>query len=132
MQFVELRLTIERVEAMSDKQLATAFLMEKPKIESDRTLELELMLPDLVTRLKNRGVTKGMIYRHYISQSTDGFKHAAFLVRLNTYMGMSGKSTSIYPIPPRRFKRKNEWAVGVSLAVISISFINSLNNYFHF
>ena len=71
-QFIELRLTIERVEATSDKQLATAFLMEKPKIESDRTLELELMLPDLVTRFKKRGVTKGMIYRHYISQSTDG------------------------------------------------------------
>ncbi|MDE3182904.1 MAG: hypothetical protein KGM16_05750 [Bacteroidota bacterium] len=31
LQFVELRLTVERVEAMNDKQLATAFLSEKPK-----------------------------------------------------------------------------------------------------
>ena len=30
-QFAELRLTIERIEAMSDKELATAFLMENPK-----------------------------------------------------------------------------------------------------
>jgi len=34
--FVELRLTIERVEAMSDKQLAVAFLIEKPKTICNR------------------------------------------------------------------------------------------------
>ena len=47
LQFVQLRLTVDRIEAMSDKQLATAFLLEKPKIESSRTIELELLLPDL-------------------------------------------------------------------------------------
>jgi len=32
LQFIELRLTIDRVEAMSDKQLAALFLIAKPKI----------------------------------------------------------------------------------------------------
>ena len=93
--FVELRLTMERMEAMSDKQMATAFLIEKPKIESNRTLELESMLPDLATRLKKRGVTKQMVYKHYVGQSTDGFKHSAFLERLNAYMGMSKPSMRV-------------------------------------
>ena len=95
LQFVELRLTIERVEAMSDRQLATALLLEKPKIESNRTLELEQLLPDLATRLKKRGVTKQMVYAWYVSQCSNGFKHSAFLERLNAYMGMSKPSMRV-------------------------------------
>ena len=94
-QFAELRLTIERIEVMSDMELTTAFLMEKPKTESNRTLELESMLPDLVTRLKKRGLTKGMVFNYYVSQCTNGFKHSAFLERLNTYMGMSKPSMRV-------------------------------------
>ena len=30
-----------------------------------------------------------------------------------------GKSTSLDPLPPRRFKRKNEWGMGVGIAGIS-------------
>jgi len=93
--FVQLRLTIERVEAMSDKQLAKAFLIEKPKVECIRSVELELMLPDLAARLKKRGVTKQMVYRYYVSQCANSFKHSAFLVRLNTYMGMSKPSMRV-------------------------------------
>ncbi len=69
--------------------------MEKPKTESNRTLELESMLPDLVTRLRKRGVTKGMVYNYYVSQCATGFRHSAFLVRLNTYMGMSKPSMRV-------------------------------------
>ncbi len=95
LQFVQLRLTIDRIEAMSDKQLATAFLLEKPKIESSRTIELELLLPDLAARMKKRGVTKKMVYAYYINQHANGFKHSAFLVRLNAYMGMSKPSMRV-------------------------------------
>ena len=93
--FVQLRLTIERVEAMSDKQMAAAFLIEKPKTECAPTAELELILPDLAARLKKRGVTKLMVYRYCMSQCTNSFKHSAFLVRLNTYMGMSKPSMRV-------------------------------------
>lgn len=66
MQFVELRLTIERVETMSDGQLAKAFLIVKPQKETSRVIDLEALLPELAARLKKRGVTKAMVYADYI------------------------------------------------------------------
>jgi transposase len=95
LRFIELRLTIEHVEAMNDKQLATAFLIVKPKTESSRVTDLETLLPTLADKLKKRGVTKQMIYADYISQCPSGYKHSAFLVRLNAYMGMSKPSMRV-------------------------------------
>lgn len=95
LQFVELRLTIDRLEAMSDRQLAIAFLIQKPKQESNRVVDLEALLPELAGKLKKRGVTKQMVYADYISQCPEGFKHSAFLERLNTYMGMSKPSMRV-------------------------------------
>jgi hypothetical protein len=43
---------------MSDAGLASAFLIEKPKTENHRIMDLELLLPALAERLKKRGVTK--------------------------------------------------------------------------
>ena len=93
--FVELQLTIERVDAMSDKQLAGAFLIEKPKTISSRVVDLEVLLPEMAGRLKKRGITKQMVYADYISQCPEGYKHSAFLVRLNAYMGMSKPSMRV-------------------------------------
>ena len=53
LQFIELRLTIERTDAMSDGKLAAAFLMEKPKTVSSRVTDLEVLLPELAVRLKS-------------------------------------------------------------------------------
>ena len=55
LQFVDLQLTIELVETMSDGQLAKAFLIVKPKKESSRLIDLEALLPELIARLKKRG-----------------------------------------------------------------------------
>src|SRR5450631_2097617 len=95
LQFIELRLTIEQVELLSDGQLATAFLLEKPKTISSRVMDLEALLPELSVRLKKRGVTKLMVYADYISRCPEGFKHSAFLVRLNAYMGMGKPSMRV-------------------------------------
>ena len=95
LQFVTLRLTIERVDAMSDRQLATVFLIVKPKIESSRLTDLEALLPKLADKLKKRGITKQMVYADYISQCPAGYKSSAFLVRLNIYMGMSKPSMRV-------------------------------------
>lgn len=95
LKFIELRLTIDRVEAMSDKQLATLFLIEKPKVISSRVADLEALLPQLADRLKKRGITKQILYADYISRFPGGYKHSAFLVRLNTYMGMSKPSMRV-------------------------------------
>lgn len=95
LQFVELRLTLERVETMSDGQLAKAFLIVKPRKESSRVVDLEALLPELAARLKKRGVTKQMVYAYYIRQYPEGYKHSAFLERLNAYMGMSKPSMRV-------------------------------------
>ena len=93
--FVELRLTVEHVEAMSDKQLAGAFLIEKPKTVSNRVIDLETMLPELAGKLKKRGITKQMLHADYIRQHPEGFKHSSFLERLNAFMGMSKPSMRV-------------------------------------
>ena len=95
LQFVSLRLTMTDIEAMSDAGLASAFLLEKPKIEDHRVTGLELLLPALAARLKKRGVTKWMLYQQYISEYPDGFKHSAFLERLNAFTGMSKPSMRV-------------------------------------
>lgn len=94
-QFASLQLTIERVEAMSDRQMATAFLIVEPKAISSRVTDLEALLPQLADKLRKRGITKQMIYADYISQYPDGYKHSAFLVRLNIYLGMSKPSMRV-------------------------------------
>lgn len=87
-QFGALGLTIADVEAMSDGRLATAFLIEKAIIVSNRVTDLEALLPDLAAILKKRGFTKKMVYDHYIGKCPNGYKPSAFLVRLNDFMGM--------------------------------------------
>jgi len=88
LKFVSLRLTMEDIEAMSDAEIVRAFVLEKPKTKNQRAADLEYLFPVLVARLKKRGVTKKMIYEQYIKEYPDGFKHSAFLVRLNTYTGI--------------------------------------------
>ena len=94
-QFTGLRLTIGQADAMSDGQLAAAFLLEKPKVISRRTANLELMLPQLAAMLKKRGITKQLAYASYIVQFPDGFRSSAFLTRLNAYMGMGKPSMRV-------------------------------------
>src|SRR5438128_1998519 len=74
LQFVSLSLTVERVEAMSDRQLATAFLIVRHKVESSRVSDLEALLPELADKLKKRGITKQMVYSDYIRQCPEGYK----------------------------------------------------------
>jgi len=92
LQFVELRLSISDTDLMSDAQMAKVFLKEEPRPMSSRQADLEALLPELSARLKKRGVTKQMVYELYASKCPDGYKHSAFLERLNTYMGISKPS----------------------------------------
>jgi transposase len=92
LQFVELRVTISDTDLMSDAQMAKVFLKEEPRPMSSRQADLEALLPELSARLKKRGVTKQMVYELYASKCPDGYKHSAFLERLNTYMGISKPS----------------------------------------
>jgi len=95
LQFTSLGLTVEQVETMNDRQLANAFLIVTPKIESSRVADLEALLPELADKLKKRGITKQMVHADYIIQCPNGYKSSAFLVRLNIYMGMSKPSMRV-------------------------------------
>ena len=95
LQFVSLRLTMEEVEAMSDGQMAGAFLVEKPKTVDRRAEDLKVMLPALEARLRKRGVTKKMVYAEYIKECIRGYKPSAFLVRLNAYTSMGKPSMRV-------------------------------------
>lgn len=94
-QFVSLRLTLRDIETMSDGQLASIFLPEKPAVVIPRVAQLEQMLPELVAMLRKRGVTKNMVYEHYAKLCPDGFKHSAFGERLNAYLGMTKPSMRV-------------------------------------
>ncbi len=93
--FVSLNVSVAQTEAMSDAELARAFLIQKPVSPNQRIDDLESLLSDLVARLKKRGVTKKIVYAYYCSQCTDPFKHSAFLERLNAFMGKSQPSMRI-------------------------------------
>jgi len=95
LQFLSLGLTVEQVDTMNDRQLATAFLIVTPKIESSRVADLEALLPELADKLRKRSISKQMVHTYYISQCPDGYKSSAFLVRLNMYMGMSKPSMRV-------------------------------------
>ena len=94
-QFVSLRCSMAEIEQMTDAQLARAFLIRKPVVEDPRVTDLESLLPTLIARLRKRGITKKIIYQDYITQHPDGFKHSAFLVRLNAFIGLSKPSMRV-------------------------------------
>ena len=47
---------------------------------------------------------------------------SAWKTTISTNGSGGGKSTSLDPLPPRRFKRKNEWGTGVGIAGISTNY----------
>lgn len=95
LQFVSLRCTMTEIEAMNDAELARVFLFKKPVAEDPRANDLELLLPTLIARLRKRGVTKKMIYEDYMAQHPDGYKHSAFLLRVNAFIGMGKPSMRV-------------------------------------
>jgi hypothetical protein len=94
-QFVTLGLSLQDIEKITDGQLASIFLPEKPVEVIPRVVQLEKMLPELVVMLRRRGITKSMVYEHYAKRCPDGFKHAAFGERLNAYIGMTKPSMRV-------------------------------------
>jgi transposase len=85
--YVQLKITMEQLDNMSDAQMSKAFLIKKPApVPNKRITELEALLPSFASMLKKRGVTKQMVYAKYVSSCPDGFKSSAFLERLNAFM----------------------------------------------
>ena len=84
--YVQLRITLEELDKMSDAQMSKAFLVKQSvAIPDKRVSDLEALLPSLVSMLKKRGVTKQMVYEKYIASCPDGYKSSAFRERLNAF-----------------------------------------------
>lgn len=87
--YVTLRLNMDELEKMSDAQLSKAFVIkdETPKTNSRKAV-LEPQLPSLAQMLKKRGITKAMVYQHYLQQNPNAYKMSAFLEHLNRYVNI--------------------------------------------
>jgi transposase len=84
--YVQLKITLEELDRMSDAQMSKAFLVRQSvAIPDKRVTDLEALLPSLVSMLKKRGVTKQMVYEKYIASCPDGYKSSAFRERLNAF-----------------------------------------------
>jgi transposase len=84
--YVQLKITLEELDRMSDAQMSKAFLVKQSvAIPDKRVTDLEALLPSLVIMLKKRGVTKQMVYEKYIASCPDGYKSSAFRERLNAF-----------------------------------------------
>ena len=84
--YVQLKITLEELDRMSDAQMSKAFLVKQSvAIPDKRVTDLEALLPTLVSMLKKRGVTKQMVYEKYIASCPDGYKSSAFRERLNAF-----------------------------------------------
>ena len=79
--------TIEQIEAMSDAQMSRLFLIKEPIVGFNRRLsDLEPLLPILASMLKKRGVTKYMVYEHYLTLCANSYKSSSFMEKLNRFM----------------------------------------------
>jgi transposase len=84
--YAQLKLTMEQLDEMSDASLSVSFLTDdKMLVPNARFLALQPLLPTLARMLKKRGVTKYMVFEHYVRQCPDGYKSSAFLNKLNAY-----------------------------------------------
>lgn len=84
--YVQLRITLEELDKMSDAQMSKAFLVKQSiAVPDKRVTDLEALLPSLVSMLKKRGVTKQMVYEKYIASCPDGYKSSAFREKLNAF-----------------------------------------------
>lgn len=87
--YVQLRVTMEELDKMSDAQMSKAFLTkEELLVPNIRQIELDPLLSLFAKMLKKRGVTKRMVYEKYILLCPNGYKSSAFLDKLNVYMNV--------------------------------------------
>ena len=91
--YVQLKITMEQVDNMSDAQMSKSFLAKQSvPILDKRAKDLEALLPSLASMLKKRGVTKQMIYEKYVLSCPDGYKSSAFRERINAFMNLGNGS----------------------------------------
>lgn len=76
--FVELRLTAEEVENLSESQLSDLFTSAIKEQASPRLIELEKFFPYVQKELKRPGVTRSLLWREYFDQYPNGYRLTQF------------------------------------------------------
>lgn len=73
---------------LSDARLQEMFAIPsaRERRPSERHLELEVLLPEYAARLSRKGMTVKKLYEEYRSSYPEGYRHAAFGMKLNQYM----------------------------------------------
>lgn len=98
LRFIALQLPVSEVASKSDSALARIFLAEQQPpagAGNERLQTLEVLLPELVSYYKKRGVTKQMAYAQYHERCPEGYKSSRFLEVFNAYMGREKPSMRV-------------------------------------
>ena len=76
--------------SLSDAELSVIFFEKASSTPAvnERQSEFERVLPELMQKLKKRGVTKKMVYEYYREHYPGGYKHSRFWELLNCHIGM--------------------------------------------
>lgn len=77
-QFHEQQLTFEQVNELNDEQLEQLFGKEPLPAPSDRYEKLQAFFPRLDKELKRTGVTIDMLWKEYLKEHPDGYRHSQF------------------------------------------------------
>lgn len=82
-----LGLSYDEFSSKSDSELSQLFAAHPTSTKDNhRQTELEAMLPDLLRKLKKKGVTREMLHKEYLAKHPDGYARSRF----NNYLNMHG------------------------------------------
>ena len=91
--YIQLRLTIEEIEASDDFALQQLFFPQKPITtvpDPSRLERLEALLPAIVKALRRKGMTLELQWQAYIAKDPAGYARTRFYIYLNEFRKRSG------------------------------------------
>lgn len=89
--FLGLRLTLDRVNELTDTALEQLFSGKEQKddIPNERYTTLEALLPEMEKRLKRKGITRLLLWEQYRNNHPNGYSRSHFNQLLQDYLGRS-------------------------------------------
>lgn len=85
-QFNEQPLTFEAINEFNDEDLEQLFGKEPLPVPSDRYEKLQAFFPRLDKELKRTGVTLEMLWKEYLKEHPDGYRHSQFGYYYNLWL----------------------------------------------
>ncbi len=81
-------ISAEKLPSLSDARLQELFAIPSARehAPSERHIQLEALLPEYAARLSRRGMTVKTLYEEYSKEHPDGYRRAAFGMKLRQFM----------------------------------------------